>query len=95
MQRSAQKTVRARGSSGARAALSRSKTVSVKAVAAPEKGTMAGGSPASIVSEIEHKLKYQLGKTTPGSAHDVYQGAAWSAREHLVDAFESTHEHWR
>lgn len=68
---------------------------SVKAVAEVTKPGMAPASGAQpIANEINHKLRYQLGITKATDAHDVYQGAAWSAREHLIDAFESTQDYW-
>lgn len=67
----------------------------VRAVAeASKKATPSASSVQPIVNEIQDKLKYQLGKVKDIDVHDVYQGTAWSAREHLIDAFENTHEYW-
>jgi hypothetical protein len=56
----------------------------------------AGGAGGNATeADIRAKLKYQLGKVDKFSKEDLYRGAAWSAREKLIDAFERTQEHWR
>ena len=72
---------------------SRRATVRVAAVAEAIK-PMPPKEAAPIVEEIKDKLKYQLGKVGPIDIHSAYQGSAWSAREHLIDSFENTHEYW-
>lgn len=47
-----------------------------------------------IQKEVKQKLRYLLGKTKSYDEHDIYQGTAWSVREHLIDSFENTHDYW-
>jgi len=56
---------------------------------------MAPSGAAEIKKEVVDKLKYQFGVVDQLSAKDVYHGTAWSAREHLIDSFENTHEYWK
>ncbi len=80
---------------GMSAPVPRALTLPVRAVAeAVKPGASKSASVSPIVKEIEDKLKYTLGKVKASDAHDVYQGTAWSAREHLIDSFENTHEYW-
>lgn len=44
---------------------------------------------------VLNKLKYQFGEIGAASPRDAYQGAAWSVREALIDAFDKTHAHWK
>jgi starch phosphorylase len=69
--------------------------VRVQAIAEAERATKAA--PASmtpIEKEVKTKLRYLLGKTKNYDEHDIYQGTAWSVREHLIDSFENTHDYW-
>jgi starch phosphorylase len=34
------------------------------------------------------------GKTKDYDLKDIYQGTAWSVREHLIDSFENTQDYW-
>lgn len=49
-----------------------------------------------VEKELGAKLRYQLGRTPKDgySENDIYQGTAWSVREHLIDSFENTHDYW-
>lgn len=47
-----------------------------------------------IEKEVKTKLRYLLGKTKGYDERDIYQGTAWSVREHLIDSFENTHDYW-
>lgn len=49
-----------------------------------------------VEKEVAAKLRYQLGRTPKDgySENDIYQGTAWSVREHLIDSFENTHDYW-
>jgi starch phosphorylase len=59
---------------------------------APAKKAVEAVSP--IQKEVETKLRYQLGKSKQYDTGDIYQGTAWSVREHLIDSFEDTHDYW-
>jgi len=73
------------------------KALRVRAVASEAKAAQMAPAtePAAIIEEIHDKLKYKLGKVKAADSHDIYQSSAWSAREHLIDAFEKTHEYWK
>lgn len=47
-----------------------------------------------VQQEVAHKLRYLLGKSKNYDTKDIYQGTAWSVREHLIDSFERTHDYW-
>ncbi len=66
----------------------------IAAGADKKKGTMSSSTATPIEAEILDKLKYGFGKVKNIEPHDVYLGTAWSAREHLIDAFENTHAYW-
>jgi starch phosphorylase len=69
--------------------------VKIWAVAEAEKPTtMAPANADAIKEEIMTKLRYQFGKIEGFEMKDIYRGAAWSAREHLIDSFEKTQEYW-
>ena len=80
----------------ARAAVSRRPCVTVQAIAEAErtKKMAAGGASTPVEKDILAKLKYQFGKAKPADAADLYQGAALSVREHLIDAYDNTHAYW-
>lgn len=67
----------------------------VQAIAEAERtSTKSSGSMTPIQKEVKQKLRYLLGKTKSYDEHDIYQGTAWSVREHLIDSFENTHDYW-
>eukprot|EP00878_Enallax_costatus_P000865 GHUV01000991.1.p1 GENE.GHUV01000991.1~~GHUV01000991.1.p1 ORF type:complete len:874 (+),score=316.12 GHUV01000991.1:204-2825(+) len=69
--------------------------IKVLAIAEAERtATRPGTSMTPIQKEVTQKLKYQLGRSKDYDTHDIYQGTAWSVREHLIDAFERTHDYW-
>lgn len=82
-----------------RSAAARPQQLRVSAIAEAEKTSTAKSSPASgasVASDVSNKLRYQFGKAEGNvSARDAYQGAAWSVRERLLDAFDKTHAHWK
>uniref|UniRef100_A0A383VH92 Alpha-1,4 glucan phosphorylase n=1 Tax=Tetradesmus obliquus TaxID=3088 RepID=A0A383VH92_TETOB len=47
-----------------------------------------------IQKEVASKLRYLLGKSKDYDLKDIYQGTAWSVREHLIDSFENTQDYW-
>nr|QKY15157.1 starch phosphorylase (SP) [Polytomella parva] len=50
---------------------------------------------ASFSESLNNKLKYVVGKNSVATAKDAYQATAWAVREHLIDSFDKTHEHWK
>lgn len=69
----------------------------VQATAAAERTSTSKAQPTSstpVQSEILDKVKYNFGKISNLTPRDVYNGAAWSVREHLIDSFERTHDYW-
>lgn len=69
----------------------------IQAVAEAERtATKTSTSMTPVEKELGAKLRYQLGRTPKDgySENDIYQGTAWSVREHLIDSFENTHDYW-
>ncbi len=47
-------------------------------------------------TEILRKIAYQVGVDADTvTAHQAYQGVAWTVRERLIDAFNKTQAYWR
>lgn len=68
--------------------------LSVQAIAEAERTGTSSRAMTPIQKEVTAKLRYLLGKSKDYDTHDIYQGTAWSVREHLIDSFENTHDYW-
>lgn len=69
--------------------------IKVQAIAEAERtATRSDKAMTPIQKEVAHKLRYLLGKSKDYDTKDIYQGTAWSVREHLIDSFEKTHDYW-
>lgn len=86
-----QRLASSRGTSNA----GRSARLHVSAIAEAERtASKSSGAMPPIEKEVKTKLRYLLGKTKGYDERDIYQGTAWSVREHLIDSFENTHDYW-